>query len=515
MRRGRVVLGCAELARLDASAAAAGVPVESLMERAGAAVADAIRARSAPRRTLVLCGPGDNGGDGYVAARRLAEAGWAVRVAALGSPKSGTAAAAARASWTGEVAPLDANVLGDAELIVDALFGAGLTRPLDGSAAATTDAARASSAVVVTVDLPSGVSGDLGRPLGPAFAADLTVTFARWKPAHLLEPARSLCGELVLADIGHPDAAFDALAPSTFENGPPLWAARWPWPSAASHKHVRGRLLVVTGGAASTGAARLAARAGLRVGAGLVTLLTPPSALLVAAASSTAVMTRAVADAAALGDEAGRAHAVVIGPGAGVGQGTADKVAAVLATPACSVLDADALTVFGDDPSRLFAMQTGAPGRVVLTPHRGEFARLFPDLDPDDDKLAAVRAAAERAGAVVLLKGADTVIAEPGGRVAINTRASPFLATAGSGDVLAGLIGGLMAQGMDAFDAAAGAAWLHGDAACRLGPGMIAEDLCEALPKALDDLYHAVSTTRVIRREPVGDSPGGMAPTES
>jgi hydroxyethylthiazole kinase-like uncharacterized protein yjeF len=492
------VFTCADHARLDATAATAGVSVEALMENAGALVAAAVAERWTPRETLVLCGPGDNGGDGYVAARRLRELGWPVRVLAVAPPRPGGAAAAAAARWAGAVESLDPSVVRQATgLIVDALFGAGLARPLDGSAAQAAEAARASAAPVIAIDLPSGVAGDLGRPLGPAFAAELTVTFARWKPAHLLEPSRSLCGQLVLADIGHPEAAFAAVSPSLHENGPALWAKRWPWPTAASHKHARGRLVVVTGGPGSTGAARLAARAGLRVGAGLVTLLTPPAALAVAAAHSTAVMTRSFAGPDGLAKE--HADAAVIGPGAGVDDATQRNVAALLSTGARCVLDADALSIFAPDPEVLFAqLRATPPGgrrssdmRAVLTPHAGEFHRLFPDLDPNQDKLAAVRAAAARSGAVVLLKGADTVIAEPGGEAVVNVHASPFLATAGSGDVLSGLVGGLLAQGMAALDAAAAAAWVHGDAAQRLGPGMIAEDLVEALPLTLRALYHA------------------------
>lgn len=500
------VLSCAEHARLDEASAAAGVGVGALMENAGRAVADAAADRWRPGLTAVLCGPGDNGGDGYVAARLLAEAGWPIRVFALGSLKSGSAAAEARGRWKGLVEPLADFDPGGAELVVDALFGAGLSRPLEGEAAAAALAER--TAPLVAVDLPSGVSGDLGRPLGPAFRADLTVTFGRWKPAHLLEPSRSLCGELVLADIGHPAAAFAALKPSLFENGPSLWRDLWPWPGRSAHKHARGRLLVVTGGLASTGAARLAARAGLRIGAGLVTLLCPPSALVVVAAASTAVMTRSFADAEALGAAAGDANAIVIGPAAGVTDATRRNVAAALASEAACVLDADALSVFAEeaeDGEALFSLLKGAKHRAVLTPHLGEFRRLFPDLDPAHDKLAAVRAAAQRLGAVVVLKGPDTVVAEPEGRAAINVHASPFLATAGSGDVLAGMIGGLLAQGMSAFDAACASCWTHGDAALRLGPGMIAEDLCEALPKALGDLYHATAARGGARRSKDSD----------
>ncbi|MGD2132746.1 MAG: NAD(P)H-hydrate dehydratase [Maricaulaceae bacterium] len=487
------VLTCAEHARLDALAEQGGTVLASLMENAGGAVTTEIVRRWTPRPTLIACGPGDNGGDGFVVARELAKAGWPVRVAAL------TDKAHPVAGYEGPIEPLAkldmTEAVASAELVVDALFGAGLSRPLDGAPAGLAETCTKSDVPIVAVDLPSGVSGDLGRPLGPAFRAALTVTFAHWKPAHVLEPGRNACGALVKADIGHPASALAAISPSCFVNDPALWGEAWPWPTAASHKHARGRLGVVTGGPASTGAARLAARSGLRTGAGLVTLVCPPSALLVAATASTAVMTEAFDSAAALGARAAGFDAMVIGPAAGVSDATRANVEAALrAGPAC-VLDADALTVFKDEPEALFTLLgTGSAPRHVLTPHVGEFRRLFADLDPLDDKLAAVRAAAAQAGAVVLLKGADTVIAAPDGRAVVNVHASPFLATAGAGDVLAGIVGGALAQGLSAFDAACAAAWLHGDAALRLGPGLIAEDLCETLPKSLDALYHATSS---------------------
>lgn len=483
---------CADHARADAAAARLGVALEDLMKKAGEAVAKAVSDRWTPRPTLVACGPGDNGGDGFVAAARLAHAGWPVRVALLEGGTPSEACARAREGWRGEVIPLDANALGKAELVVDAMFGAGLSRPIEGAAAALIAAVEAAKGgeggglIVVAVDAPSGVAMDAARPLGSALSVALTVTFGRCKPGHLIHPARALCGEIVLADIGHPEAAWDGLGPVAIENLPQDWIEAWPWPDALSHKHARGSLMVVTGGAAFTGAARLAARAGLRAGAGLVTLLCQPSALFVAAATSTAVMTRSFATPEALAEAASRASAVVIGPGAGVGGATRDCVSALAATEARLVLDADALTSFGDDPSALFAL---ARPTDVFTPHVGEFRRVFPDLDLAGDKRLAVEAAAARAGCVVLLKGADTLIAAPGETAIVNVADAPFLATAGSGDVLAGVIGGLLAQGMETRLAAAAAAWVHGEAGARLGPGLIAEDVCEALPMVLGDLY--------------------------
>ena len=476
----------AELAAADRAAAAAGAPLATLMARAGAAVADAVRARWAPQPLVVLCGPGDNGGDGYVAARRLREAGWPVRVVALAAARS-EATAAAAAAWGGEVAaPSEAAAaLDGAALVVDALLGAGLSRPVQGAAAELLAAAATGRRALVAVDLPSGLAGDTGEDHG-AQAAALTITFAARKRAHVLEPAASLCGEVVVADIGlSPHLA--AAQPPTWVNGPALWAARYPWPGASTHKTARGRLVVVGGGVSSTGAARLAARAGLRIGAGLVTLACPPAALLVYAGALEAVMVRACADAAALGAAAANAQAAVIGPAAGVGARTADNLRALAATGAALVVDADALTSFRDDPAALFAL---LDARDVLTPHPGEFERVFPGLlAGSPERIEAAREAARRCGAVVLLKGADTVVAHPDGRAAVNTVRAPWLATAGSGDTLAGMIAGLLAQGMDSFDAACAGAWLHAEAGRRHGPGLISEDLADLIAPVLRGLH--------------------------
>jgi len=489
MPRSTAVLTVAEAYAADAAAARAGVAGETLMEAAGRAVAEAIRARWTPRPVIVLCGPGNNGGDGFVAARHLAAAGWPVTLALMGSRdalKGDAATMAAR--WEGAVVPLNADVVEPDALAVDALFGAGLSRPIDGAPRAVLEAAVARAAAVVAVDVPSGVDGDSGAVRGYAPHAALTVTFFRRKPGHLLLPGRVLCGEVVVADIGIPEAVLDEIAPKLHANDPALWRARYPWPRPEDHKYRRGHALVAGGGVATTGAARLAARAALRAGAGLVTVAVPSDeALPVYAAALTAVMTARATDAegfAALIDDP-RRNAVLLGPGNGVSETTRARVLATLAKGKACVLDADALTVFENEPEQLF---TAIFSPCLLTPHAGEFARLFGAAEEEKSKIERVRAAARASGAAVLLKGADTVIADPDGRAVVNENAPPTLATAGAGDVLAGFALGLLAQGMTPFDAGCAAAWLHGECAALVGPGLIAEDLAEALPEALDQL---------------------------
>ena len=466
----------------DKAAMDAGVSGETLMENAGGAIARAILERWTPRPVAILCGPGNNGGDGFVVARLLDAAGWPVAVALLGSVEKLEGDAAVMAGrWRGAVAPLDLAVLDDAELVVDGLFGAGLTRPLDGVPRALVQAIAARRLPSVAVDVPSGVHGDTGAVMGAAAPAALTVTFFRRKPGHLLLPGRTLCGELVVADIGIPEAVLDGIGPTCRVNAPSSWLTRYPWPAPGDHKYSRGHAVVAGGGVETTGAARLAARAALRVGAGLVTVATPPDALPIYAATLEAVMTRATADADAFAELIAdpRKNAVLLGPGGGITEETRAKTLAALSAGKACILDADALTVFKDEPDELF---TAITSPCLITPHDGEFGRLF---DAAGDKLTRARAAAETSGAAVLLKGADTVIAAPDGRAAINDNAPPDLATAGAGDVLAGLALGLMAQGMGAFDAGCAAAWLHGACATHVGPGLIAEDLSEALPTVL------------------------------
>ncbi|WP_374468519.1 NAD(P)H-hydrate dehydratase [Phenylobacterium sp.] len=477
----RQILTVSETSAADRAAIAAGTPGPVLMERAGTAVADAICARFDPCPTVVFCGPGNNGGDGYVVARVLKARGWDVWVEALAEPATDDARDAA-AKWDGRT--LEVGEGRDrAELFVDALFGAGLARPLDGEAARLARMSQRLRERVVAVDIPSGVAGDTGRPLGEAaFCAALTVTFHARKPAHVLEPGRSHCGEVVVADIG-----LGETTSRLFENGPELWQDRFPWPDSASHKHSRGRLIVVSGDAWSTGAARLAARAGLRIGSGVVTLYSPPESLASNAAHLEAVMLRPFETDLELEQAAAEVDAAVIGPAAGVTETTLLNVLALARTGAALVLDADAITVFRDDPEELFSVLDRDD---VLTPHPGEFERLFPGvLAGSPERIAAARKAAERAGAVVLLKGSDTVVAAPDGRAAVNVNGSPWLATAGSGDVLAGFIGGLVAQGMESFEAACAAAWIHAEAAELHGPGLISEDLPGMSTAVLRRLY--------------------------
>lgn len=479
----REILTVAEMTEADQAAIAAGTAGTVLMDRAGQAVADAIRARFRPCRVAVLCGPGNNGGDGYVVARLLKRRGWTVWVETLSPPASADARAAA-ARWRGETLPM-AGSSRTPDIYVDALFGAGLSKPLEGEALRRARSLKDFQGKVVAIDVPSGVHGDSGRPLGQdAFRADLTVTFHRRKPAHALEPGRSACGEVVVADIG-----LGRTPAALVENGPDLWLRRFPWPTSESHKHARGRLMVVSGDANHTGAARLSARGGLRIGAGLVTLLSPPAAAAINAAHLEAVMLSVFETDQGLAELADNADAAIIGPAAGVNPATRANLFALARTGAALVIDADALTVFRDKPAELFQVLDRDD---VLTPHPGEFERLFPGLLKGSvNRIEAAREAARRAGAIVLLKGADTVIAAPDGRAAVNLEDAPWLATAGSGDVLAGFIGGLLSQGMDSFEAACAGAWIHAACARRFGPGLIAEDLPGLAPAVLAELYAA------------------------
>ena len=476
-----VLLSVEEMSKADAAAIAGGVPGLDLMENAGTAIADEIRRRWQPRPVAVLCGPGNNGGDGFVAARLLAAAGWPVGVAQLGSRDALKGDAATNAErWTGEVAPLDRAVLDGCGLVVDALFGAGLARPLEGAARAVVEAIAERKLDCVSVDVPSGVHGDTGQVLGAAPQASVCVTFFRRKPGHLLLPGRTLAGDVVVADIGIADSVLTDIGPRTFVNGSRLWLERYPWAGAGANKYSRGHAVVV-GGPEMPGAARLAALGARRIGAGLVTIAAPPEAFPIFAAGPPGTLVKPVADDAEFAEFLSdpRKKAVLVGPGAGVSDGTRRRALAALKAEKACVLDADALTVFRDDPETLFS---AIAGPCLLTPHEGEFARLFP---PGGDKLTRARDAARRSGAVVLLKGPDTVIAAADGRAVINADAPPELATAGSGDVLAGIALGLMVQGMEVFDAACAAAWIHGAAAAAFGPGLIAEDLLDVLPRVV------------------------------
>jgi hydroxyethylthiazole kinase-like uncharacterized protein yjeF len=446
------LLTISQTVEADRRAVAAGVASRDLMENAGSAVASAIVDRWSKRPVTVLCGPGNNGGDGFVAARHLAAMGWPVRLALLDAKNRLTGDARANAArWTGSVEPMAPAILDGAGLVIDALFGAGL-------------------------DVPSGLMGDTGASLG-AVPAALTVTFFRKKPGHLLLPGRQLCGEVVVADIGTPVNVIDMIAPDIFENAPSLWVDALPVLTDGANKYSRGHALL-WGGYPTTGAARMAARAAARVGAGLTTIAVEDVALPVYAGAVTSIMVHPVAAQrdldTLLSDQ--RISALLIGPGAGVTEETRTRALAMLATGRPVVLDADALTVFGDD---LVSLRRAIVGPCVLTPHEGEYARLF---ETGGDKLSRARDAARRSGAIIILKGSDTIIAAPKGDAIINSNAPPTLATGGTGDVLAGIVLGLLAQRMTPFLAAAAAVWFHGAAAAEFGPGLLAEDLPDCLP---------------------------------
>jgi hydroxyethylthiazole kinase-like uncharacterized protein yjeF len=490
------LLSVAEMTCADALAVKAGVDSFTLMQRAGQAVAAAAQMLAPAGDIVVVAGPGNNGGDGFIAATDLAARGRNVAVALLGKLDSlkGDAARAAKA-WHGPLLPFAPQSLGKPALIIDALFGAGLDREVKDEPRVMIEAINASGALVVAVDLPSGISGDSGAVMGVAVKATRTVTFFRRKPGHLLLPGRLYCGEVKVADIGIPPSVLDVIHPKTFENIPAWWRGHFPVPGVAGHKYGRGHAVVMSGGMSETGAARLSARAALRAGAGLVTVASPRDALAVNAAELTAVMVREIGTAIDFATylEDSRLNACVLGPGAGVGLRTRDMVLTALSGPRGVVLDADALTSFADEPQTLFDAIASQPGaQAVLTPHEGEFARLFSSLADKDhvlSKLERARLAARESNAVVLIKGADTVVAAPDGRASIAENAPPWLATAGAGDVLSGMIGGMLAQRVPAFEAASIAVWMHGEAARMFGPGLIAEDLADVLPNVFRDLY--------------------------
>ncbi|MGQ0443832.1 MAG: NAD(P)H-hydrate dehydratase [Beijerinckiaceae bacterium] len=525
----RELLINAEMAEADRLTIAGGTQGFALMEQAGLAVA-AEAAKLVPRnsRIAVFCGPGNNGGDGFVAARLLARQEFTVARGLLGAPDRlrGDAALAAK-SWTGKILAVEELDLESAALAIDALFGAGLVRDLDGPARAVVLRlnvwTKRTKKPILAVDVPSGIDGSSGQIRGAAINAARTVTFFRRKPGHLLLPGRIHCGGTAIADIGIADHVLTTIAPKTFANCPAVWRQTFPIPSVDGHKYTRGHAVVLSGGLAHTGAARLAARGALRAGAGLVTIATPREALCAHAAALTAIMTRVCDNAddlaSLLADR--RKNTLVMGPGLGAGEKTRALVRAALTevgetgAPARAVLDADALTSFEDDAFGLAHMIRARGGRVVLTPHDGEYARLFGraclngqsqwfGLDMREQvllshfdglrsksKLDRARSAAALSGAVVVMKGPDTVVADPQGLAAIAEDLPPWLATAGSGDVLAGIAGGLLAQSMPLFEAASAAVWLHGAAARHFGPGLVAEDIPENLPPVLRGLLAA------------------------
>lgn len=488
--------------RADYLAISAGQSGIDLMARAGYGVAACVqrhyRGELSELRVMVLCGPGNNGGDGFIAAQELVTQGCRVEVGALIARESycGDALEAAR-RWRGDVVDLDHDwvkaMLPQSDVIIDALFGSGLSRELDGEIAALVTTINASGVAVVSVDIPSGIGGDDGRVYGVAIRANHTVSFFCARPGHYLLPGRMYCGAVEIVDIGIEASVLEQIAPDYRLNEPDLWREYWPRCSPCDHKYRRGTVLVIGGGVMMAGASRLAAYSALRIGAGLVTLAAPAVAIPIHAAQVTSIVL-AVLEAeddltilAAIGhDPVG-----VIGPGGGANRAMRERVGEVLDILRGVVLDADALSCWMDNPEALFVLLRGRAdrgfGAAILTPHEGEFMRLFPDLGADypGGKLARVTEASRRCGAVIVLKGGDSVIGCGDGRAVITADAPASLATAGSGDVLSGLIGGLLAQGMEPFTAAISGVWFHGGLGRLGGEGLIAEDLPGLVPRLL------------------------------
>jgi hydroxyethylthiazole kinase-like uncharacterized protein yjeF len=469
----------------DSAAIKSGISGEQLMENAGAAVVRVIKERFAPCHAVILCGSGNNGGDGFVVARILKLEGWQVSLALLGDIGNlkGDAAIAAE-KYSGEVIALEDAPIEDADLIIDAIFGIGLKRPADGVVADIIERI-GRNVPVIAVDIPSGLASNCGDTVGVAFKADLTVTFTRKKLCHVLYPAKKYCGEVVVVDIGIDDEIISELRPNIFENSPKMWVSSFPFPKDGQNKYDRGHAVVNGGGIKCTGAASLASLSALHAGAGLVTVVCPENAIMVYATKLTAVMVKSVNNSKEfiefISDK--RRNAVLIGPGNGVDKLTYEYALAALGQKKSCVIDADAITVFSEKPDELFA---SIRSPVILTPHEGEFKRIF---NVEGDKVSRARAAAKISKAVIILKGTDTIIASPDGRVVINTNAPACLATAGSGDVLAGVTLGLLANNMDAFLAACASVWIHGEAAKIAGIGMISESLPSLLPQVLQELY--------------------------
>ncbi len=483
------LLRVGQMGQADAQTIKGGIPGIKLMETAGAAVADRAGALFDPTRPVaVLCGPGNNGGDGFVAARLLQERGRDVRLYLLGDVNAlkGDAALAA-GRWTGPIEPLAPAFDPDGAGIIDALFGAGLTRPLEGGAATGMETLNARGAEVLAVDVPSGVFGDTGEAPGAAVQAHETVTFCRRKPGHFLMPGAALCGAVHVADIGIPDAVVADQRPDTWVNSADIWWPDFPHPGPADHKYTRGHI-VIWGNGEMPGAARMAAEGARRAGAGMVSIACLPDDAALFRAGAPGVLVRPMADATAYARFIEhKAKGLIVGPGNGTGADTRDRVLAALASGLPVVLDADGVSVFADDPAPLLA---GLHENCVVTPHEGEFARVF---GTEGDRLTRVRRAAAESGAVILLKGFDTVIAAPDGRAVINANGSPHLASAGTGDVLAGIVGGLLVQGMAPLSAAVAGVWLHAAAAWTVGHGLIAEDIPGILPGLVRALPLAVA----------------------
>jgi ADP-dependent NAD(P)H-hydrate dehydratase / NAD(P)H-hydrate epimerase len=486
------LLTAEEMSRAEQLAVEAGTSTLTMMENSGRGVAEEV-VRRFPRgsRVTVLCGPGNNGGDGFVSARYLRERGYQVRLALLGRQEDLSRDPKEMARrWDEAIEPMSLQSLEGAQIIVDGIYGTGLRDNITGVPAQMIEEVTARALPVVAIDVPTGIDATGGTVRGLAFKSAATVTFFRRKTGHVLLPGRLYCGDVRAVEMGIPAAVLGDIAPRTFANDPDFWLRYFPKLKIDGHKYDRGHAVVVSGPMESTGAARLAARTALRSGSGLVTVATSKAAFYINAAQLTAVMVAPYDGPAGLADILAdtRITASLIGPGAGTDSDVKDLVSSVLASESTAVLDAEGITAFSEAPAELFDQIKARPAPTLMTPHEGEFKKVFPELDNEPSKLERARRAAEISGAVVILKGPDTVVAAPDGLASVSENAPPWLATAGSGDVLAGLVTGLLTQGMAAFDAAAAAVWIHGELAVAFGPGLIAEDMADLLPGVLQRL---------------------------
>jgi hydroxyethylthiazole kinase-like uncharacterized protein yjeF len=473
-----------------------GTPALTLMENAGRGVTEEVVRRFARgSKVSVLCGPGNNGGDGFVCARSLRERGYQVRLALLCKLEElGPDAREMARRWDEQIEPMVPRAIEGAEVIVDAILGSGLKGPVNGVVGQIIDQVNERELPVVAVDVPTGIDATFGSIQGAAFKAVSTVTFFRRKTGHMLLPAKRYCGDVRTVDIGIPNSVLADIVPQTFVNEPDFWLRYFPRLKPDGHKYDRGHAVVVSGPMESTGAARLSARGALRIGAGLVSVATSKAAFYINAAQLTSIMVAAYEGGAGLAEllTDTRRNAVLIGPGAGATAETRENVAAVLSSGATVVIDAEGLTAFAADPQELFALIQQRHAPTILTPHKGEFDAIFPELGNAESKLDQAKRAAEISGAVMVFKGPDTVVSAPDGLSAITEGSPPWLATAGTGDVLAGFIVGLCAQGMSPLDAAVAGVWIHSDIARVVGPGMIAEDMAPMLPALLQRLNKIV-----------------------
>lgn len=482
-----------QMSQADAITIEGGIPGIDLMQKAGEILFEAIENHFPKAKTfLIVAGTGNNGGDGFVLANLLLEKGHKVFVSIIGDEaKISGDAKLAFGQMSPEAKQLNDPKFDDYDLIVDAIFGAGLKRNVEGHYADVIHAINESATPVLAVDLPSGVNGQSGAISGCAIQADVTATFFRYKPGHFLYPGRQLCGDLHFGQIGIDDGVLTKIAPTTYLNTPALWQDQYPFLRETGHKYNRGHALAISGGLDKSGAARLMAKAALRIGAGLVTIACPIETMAAHAAHSDAIMLSKMDN---IGDleiilSDKRINAISVGPGLDPNEQTRELVKLFLDNERSVVLDAGALTAFSQQPDDLFNLINDRFAPTILTPHDGEFARLFPDFASESDKLSKTKSAAQRAGATIVLKGPDSVIAHSGGNAAISNNAPPWLATAGSGDVLCGMIAGLLAQGMAEFEAACAGVWFHGEAGSKAGPGLISSDLEQALRSVIQDLY--------------------------